>query len=136
MVVTLNGHKFAESITNLKYNPKNYEGYVRRYKNALEIYSPDLSPLAVINRYGVILGFTKDATGKKGTVKLLFTGKNKNNFWGGKMESIVWEVIMKNEAGRVWNGFFSTLKDAERKYHEYQSLNWTGDVFRREVCYD
>ena len=65
MVVTLNGHKFAESITDLKYNPKNYEGYVRRYKNALEIYAPDMSPLVVINRYGVILGFTKDATGKK-----------------------------------------------------------------------
>jgi len=52
------------------------------------------------------------------------------------MQSIVWEVIMKNKAGRVWNGFFSTLQDAERKYLEYIALDWSGDVFRREVCYD
>lgn len=43
---------------------------------------------------------------------------------------------MKNKAGRVWNGFFSTLKDAEREYSEYVSLDWSGDVFRREVDYD
>ena len=54
----------------------------------------------------------------------------------GRMQSIVWEVIMKNKTGRVWNGFFSTLQDAERKYHEYVSLDWSGDVFRREVSYD
>jgi hypothetical protein len=52
------------------------------------------------------------------------------------MQSIVWEVIMKNKAGRIWNGFFSTLQDAERVYREYASLDWSGDVFRREVDYD
>jgi hypothetical protein len=53
-----------------------------------------------------------------------------------KMQSIVWEVIMKNKTGRIWNGFFSTLQDAERLYREYVSLDWSGDVFRREVDYD
>ena len=48
------------------------------------------------------------------------------------MESIVWELIMRNKAGRVWNGYFPTLQAAEMKYHEYVSLDWSGDVFRRE----
>jgi hypothetical protein len=50
--------------------------------------------------------------------------------------SVVWEVIMENKVGRVWNGFFSTLQDAERKYHEYVALNWFGDVFRYDVEYE
>lgn len=53
------------------------------------------------------------------------------------MQSIVWELVMRNKAGRVWNGFFSTLQDAEKTYNEYVSLDWSGDVvFRREIWYD
>jgi hypothetical protein len=52
------------------------------------------------------------------------------------METIVWELIMQNKAGRVWNGFFCTLRDAEKTYHEFVSLDWSGDVYRREVWYD
>ena len=33
---------------------------------------------------------------------------------------------------RIWNGFFETLADAERIYHEYVALDWSGDVYRRE----
>ena len=53
-----------------------------------------------------------------------------------EMQSIVWEVIMKNKTGRIWNGFFSTLQDAEKIYREYVSNDWSGDVFRRDVDYD
>ena len=63
--ITLNGHHFASSIVDMKYNPALYEGYCRRYKNKIEIYNPDMSPLAVINQYGVLLGFSKNEAGEK-----------------------------------------------------------------------
>lgn len=46
---------------------------------------------------------------------------------------IVYEVVMRNDAGRVWNGFFSTLKAARAKYFECNAINWKGDIFRREM---
>jgi hypothetical protein len=44
---------------------------------------------------------------------------------------IMYEVVMRKGI-RVWNGFFATLADAERIYHEYVALDWSGDVYRRE----
>ena len=69
--ITLNGHNFAENITDMKYHKNQVEGYCRRYKNKIEIYNPDMSPLAVINRFGVLFGYSKDATGNK-AYKFLF----------------------------------------------------------------
>jgi hypothetical protein len=39
---------------------------------------------------------------------------------------IMYEVVMRKGI-RIWNGFFETLADAERIYHEYVALDWSGD---------
>ena len=45
---------------------------------------------------------------------------------------IVYEVVMQN-AGRFRNAFFQTLERANAYYHEWESINWSGDVYRREI---
>lgn len=44
---------------------------------------------------------------------------------------VIYEVVMKS-GSRVYNAFFLTLKDARRKYFEYVSVGWSGDIFRKE----
>ena len=47
------------------------------------------------------------------------------------MSSLVWEVIMTRN-GAIKNAFFQTLKDAKKYYHEWESIDWKGDIYRRE----
>jgi len=47
------------------------------------------------------------------------------------MSELVWEVIMTRN-GAIKNAFFQTLKDAKKYYHEWESIDWQGDIYRRE----
>lgn len=48
--------------------------------------------------------------------------------------TIVWEVVMRKDH-KVRNFFFNTLDAAYKKYHEYHSLGWAGEVFRTVIEY-
>ena len=47
------------------------------------------------------------------------------------MSELVWEVVMTRN-GAIKNAFFQTLKDAKKYYREWNSLDWQGDIYRRE----
>lgn len=62
--IILNGIHFALSHTDLKIHPERYAGFVRRYKNKMELYNQDGSPLGCINCHGVLFGMNVN-NGKK-----------------------------------------------------------------------
>ena len=70
-MITINNLKFADNFVDLKMHPEMYYGVCRRYKNKLELYTAKNEALAAINRYGVLIGFTK--TDDKKSYRFLFS---------------------------------------------------------------
>lgn len=46
---------------------------------------------------------------------------------------MIYEVVMKSKrTGRIWNGFYPTLREAKIWYYEWTNAGFEGDVFRRD----
>jgi len=44
----------------------------------------------------------------------------------------MYEVVMKSKkTGRIWNGFYRTLKEARKWYFEWMNAGFEGDIYQR-----
>jgi hypothetical protein len=104
--VVINNREYANSITDLRLGKGKYSGYIRRYKDRIEIYDSSEKPVACLNKYGVLLGFSKDrVTGEK-HYKVIFRGDPIYQIIG---KNILEDL--KNITIRVKEDYIDTRKD-------------------------
>ncbi len=119
-LVTINGKEYGNSITDLRTSKGKYAGFIRRYKDRVEIYDSNEKPLACLNRYGVLLGFSKDAATGEKHYKVIFrddpiyqiVGKNIQD----DLKSITYRVKEDYIDTRKDGGIFSAFPNHEYSY--------------------
>lgn len=104
--VKINNQVYANSITDLRLGRGKFAGFIRRYKDRIEIYDASEKPLAVLNKYGVLLGFSKDEkTGEK-HYKVIFRDDPVYQILG---KNVLEDI--KNITYRVKEDYIDTRKD-------------------------
>ncbi len=106
-MITFNNLHFAESNVDFKLHPDQYAGVARRYKRKIELFDKDLSPMAVVSKFGILYGFSKDESGNK-KYRFLFRDDPLYVMFGGYAQ---FQVDLQNVCMRVKEHYIDTTKD-------------------------